>query len=159
MRLYHVAMKEYLSFPAFLLVRRWMGLPLFALLLAGCGGEPFKHVKITGKVTYEDGTVIPASFMELTFEPLTEAIDEKTHPRPGHAGVDVTTGEFATVTTHKPGDGVVAGKHKVKITAYDEDQGVSNAIPAEYMDIATTPLEFDTSQSTHWEIKVKRPEE
>jgi hypothetical protein len=132
---------------------------LAALTLAGftgCGGEPFKHVQVSGTVTYDDGSVIPVEFMELTFQPQAEAVDKMTHPRPGHAGVDVATGEFNNATTHKPGDGLVAGKHKVKITAYDASQNVSKAIPAEYMDISTTPLELDTANSP-WNITIKRP--
>ncbi len=102
---------------------------LILACIAGCSKEPFQHVQISGKVTYEDGSLIPAELIELTFQPMADAIDAKTHPRPGRAEVDVATGEFSRVTTHKPGDGVVAGSHKVKITAYDESQGVSKAIP------------------------------
>ena len=133
---------------------------LFALALifalAGCSGEPFKHVQVSGKVTYEDGTVIPVSVMELTFQPQAAAVDAQTHPRPGHADVDVATGEFARATTRKPGDGLVAGRHKVKITAYDDTQQISRAIPAEYTDISTTPIELDTGDQP-WNITIKRP--
>ena len=130
---------------------------LLATLLSGCGGgQPFEHVPIAGQVTYEDGSVIPVAYMELTFQPLANPVDEKTHPRPGHAGVDVTSGEFHNASTHSAGDGVVAGRHKVKITAHDQSQQVSAAIPSEYMDTTTTPLEYDTSDR-FWEIKIKRP--
>lgn len=130
---------------------------LASLTLAGCGGEPFHHVKISGTVKYDDGELIPVSMMELTFQPLAEAKDAQTHPRPGHASVDVSTGKFDSVTSHKQGDGVVAGKHKVKITAYDESQQISKAIPKEYTETTTTPLIFDTNETTVWTIKIKRP--
>ena len=123
---------------------------------AGCGGEPFTHVQVSGTVKYDDGSLIPVEMMELTFQPQAEAVDAKTHPRPGHASVDIATGEFKRATTHKPGDGLVAGKHKVKITAYDASQQVSQAIPEEYRDISTTPLEFDTADP-EWTIVIKRP--
>ena len=129
---------------------------LVLLFIAGCGGEPFKHVQVSGTVKYDDGSLIPAELMELTFEPMAEAVDAKTHPRPGHAVVDVQTGAFDRVTTHNPGDGLVAGKHKVKITAYDASQAVSNAIPPEYMDISTTPLVFDTAEPV-WNITIPHP--
>lgn len=124
--------------------------------IAGCGGEPFKHVQVSGTVKYDDGSLIPAELMELTFQPLAEAVDAKTHPRPGHATVDIQTGTFNRATTHDPGDGLVAGKHKVKITGYDASQQVSKAIPPEYMDISTTPLEFDTANPV-WNIVIPRP--
>ena len=127
-------------------------------LLAGCGSEPFKHVQVSGTLKYEDGSLIPAELIELTFVPQAEAVDAKTHPRPGRVSVDVSTGEFSGVTTHKPRDGVVAGKHKVKITAYDASQQVSKAIPAEYTDVSTSPLEVDTA-NTPWNITIKRPAE
>jgi hypothetical protein len=122
----------------------------------GCEREPFQHVQVSGRVTYDDGTVIPVQLMELTFQPQAASLDEKTHPRPGHGAVDVATGRFNNVTTHKPNDGLVAGKHKVKISAYDAAQQISTAIPQEYTDISTTPLQFDTA-SPVWEIRIRRP--
>ena len=40
------------------------------LLLAGCGNEePFDYVKVSGRVTYEDGSLIPAEHLMLEFVP------------------------------------------------------------------------------------------
>ena len=78
------------------------------LFLAGCGGgDPFSYVKVSGKVTYEDGSLIPVESLELTFFPQSGPIDPKTYPRPGLAGVDKATGTFSFVTSHKAGDGLV----------------------------------------------------
>ena len=52
-------------------------------LLAGCGGgDPFSYVKVSGKVTYDDGSRIAAPEIKLTFYPLAPPVDSKTYPRP-----------------------------------------------------------------------------
>ena len=79
-------------------------------LLPGCvGGDPFSYVPVSGKVTYDDGSKIPAS-MELKFLPISQqALDAQTYPRSGSAVVDAETGEYASVTSHYAGDGLVRG--------------------------------------------------
>ena len=77
-------------------------------LLAGCGyKEPFKYVRVSGKVTYEDGTPIPLDGLILTFISQSPPVDAKTYPRPGVTFVDKKTGKFHAVTSHKANDGLV----------------------------------------------------
>ena len=75
---------------------RWLaGLALGSLLAAGCGSrEPFELVKVSGRITYEDGTLIPAegNSVRLFFYPQTPPRDPKTYPRPGTADVNLGTG-------------------------------------------------------------------
>jgi len=140
--------------------RIWVGLFLIvpAFLLTGCGTDPFRYVDVTGTVKYEDGTPIPAAFMTVTFESQSEGIDEKTHPRPGMAVVK-EDGTFGQVTSSPQaiGEGIVPGKHKVVIRAFDDMERQLDVIPSEYSDVTTTPIEIDTNDTTHFDIKIKKP--
>ena len=128
-------------------------------LLAGCGGgDPFSYVKVSGKVTYDDGSRIAVPEIKLTFYPLAPPADARTHQRPGVALVNVATGEFSSVTSHLPGDGLVRGKHKVDAlrreepTPAREEPGAGRVFPNR----DKTPLEVDTDHSSG-ELKVHKP--
>jgi hypothetical protein len=122
-------------------------------VISGCGSDsPFEYVPIQGKVTYEDGSLIPASF-ELRFQALAPPIGTA-HPRPAMAEVK-SDGTFDEVTSYKYGDGLVPGKHKVVI-AYATDATGRSLVPDEYTTVMTTPLEIDTAEAP-LEIKVPKP--
>ena len=72
--------------------------------LTGCGSSgPFQFVKATGKVTYEDGTKIPAHDLKLTFSPENPPIvNAKTVAPQGHADVTSADGSFDTITSGRP---------------------------------------------------------
>ena len=144
---------------------RWKSFGSVAILLScvvgfalGCGsGSPFDYVPVSGKVTYEDGTPIPASSIHLTFISAAPPVNEKMHPRPAKAkGVNIADGTFDVVTSYKYGDGLIPGKHKVLVKAYDADGKLSSAVPSEYVHPNTTPLVIDTAD-TPFHLKVKRP--
>ena len=123
----------------------------------GCsGGNPYDLVDVSGKVTYDDGSLIPAGSIMLKFDPEAAPIDTKTHPRKGFALVNVGDGTFEYATTHKHADGLVAGKHKVLVVAYAEDGKAANVVPKEYQRPDTTPIEVDT-ENLPLEIKIKKP--
>ncbi|BBO34677.1 hypothetical protein [Lacipirellula parvula] len=127
------------------------------LLQLGCSGSnPYDLVNVSGKVTYEDGSLIPAKSIMLKFNPEVAAIDTKTHPRKGFALVNVSDGTFEYATTHTHADGLVAGKHKVLIVAYGEEGKSAKVVPPEYLRPDTTPVEIDTENAS-LEIKVKKP--
>ena len=135
----------------------WPALLAAAPLVLGCsGGDPFRYVKVSGKVTYEDGSFIPAERITLTFVPQAQGIDAKTQPHTGTAEVNVADGSFDAVTSHRFGDGLVAGRHKVLVTALGEHEMPSNAVPADYGDLGRTPLEVDTSESP-FALQVRKP--
>jgi hypothetical protein len=123
--------------------------------LVGCGGDsPFEYTPIRGRITYEDGTAIPATGMRLRFDaqdapPLGEA-----HARPAKANVDAE-GAFPLVTSYKYGDGLIPGKHKVSID-YAVDEKGKLLVPKEYTHPSTTPLVIDTADAP-LEIKVPKP--
>ncbi len=140
--------------------RRWWftAAGVFGLLFSiGCGsGDPFNYHRVSGKVTYDDGSLIPAERITVTFYPQVDRIDAKTHPRPGKAEVNVADGTFNQITSHEHGDGVVRGKHKVTIAALDSQGRVSTAIPLKYSHPKRTPLEVDSAESPYL-FEIKKP--
>jgi hypothetical protein len=130
---------------------------LLVATIAGCGsGNPWDTVAVSGKVAYEDGTVVPAQSIRLFFAPQTPPADSKTYPRQGVADVSPTDGKFDSVTTYKYADGLITGKHKVVVVAFDGGRNLSQKVPKEYTSVATTPLEIDTADSP-LEIKISKP--
>ena len=144
------------------LLQSFMVVCLSFSLLAhlGCGPpEPFTHVQISGKVTYEDGTPIEADRVRIIFHPQTPPVDQKTHPRPGETDLE-KDGSFSNVTSHKFGDGVVVGEHKVTLIPLDDQERELKVIPRKYMRLDETPIMIDTadySEETPIEIKVPKP--
>ena len=135
---------------------RWAGVLVGAGLaclfcgVVGCGsGEPFDMLPVSGKVTYQDQSLRSAARIEVVFEPQAEPIDRKTHPRPGRAAVTVADGTFSAATSHKYGDGLVVGKHKVRVFSYDK-----NDVPTE---LVVTPSEIEVGpESTQFAFSVKK---
>lgn len=125
-------------------------------LLVGCNSEPFPMVKASGKLVYEDGSPLPTKkgdMLGLIFIPLMPPKDPKTHARMGTASVNPEDGTFSSATSHKWGDGLVRGKYKVSIYTGDK---YSPAVPREYCDPDTTPLEVDASKQP-MVIAIKKP--
>ncbi len=121
----------------------------------GCGSNaPFDYIPVEGRLTYDDGNLVPADGIVLEFMTLDVAPNKNSHPRPGSAKLN-KLGEFARATSYKYGDGLVPGKHKVAIY-YATDKKGKLLIPKEYAHIATTPLIIDTAE-TPLEIKVPKP--
>lgn len=125
------------------------------LLSAGCGDSgPFEYIPVQGKVTFEDGTPIPAGGMMLQFQSLDAKPVGDMHPRPASASVDAS-GEFKLATSLKYGDGLIPGRHKVALQ-YATDAKGKLLIPPDYAHLGTTPLIVDTGDGV-LEIKVPRP--
>jgi hypothetical protein len=128
---------------------------LTCCFVIGCGsGGPFEYEKVSGKLTYEDGTPIPGGGLRLRFIAQDAPQVENAFPRPAFADVDAQ-GEFPNVTSYKYGDGLIPGKHKVAI----EKEGPPDArpaVPKEYLSISTTPLTVDTANAP-FHIKVPKP--
>jgi hypothetical protein len=129
---------------------------LACLLLNGCGkNDPFDYVPVTGKLTYEDGTLLPVA-VQLTFYPIGGSVNIKTNARPGMVTTEKATGEFRDVTSHRYGDGLVRGRHRVTLGGGNGRPLPDSVAAAEYGDPDHTPLEVDTSKLP-FEIKVKKP--
>ena len=118
------------------------------LLVAGGLGygevEPFDLVAVTGRVTFDDGTLIPVGRLTVAFISQAEPIDKKTHPRPGHAEVDVTDGTFSQATTHRFSDGLITGRHLVQAYSYNGDgKEVPLAIVPSEIEVGDDATRFD----------------
>ena len=123
-------------------------------VVCGCGGAPgggYDIVPVSGKVTWDDLSVIAVPELQFHFVPQVKPIDQKTFPRNGTAEVNVADGTFASVTTNEAGDGLIVGKHKVRLTAY-------NAAGAEEV-LQVNPTEIEVgSGSTEFTFTVKLEE-
>ncbi len=123
--------------------------------LTGCGGGPFDIVPVSGVVTYDDGSTIPSSDYRLKFVPQMDSPDGLNFPRVATAMVD-GEGRFEQATTHKYGDGLIRGKHKVYLKLGDGPGG-KPLVPPDYLDADKTPLMVDTAEGRRFEITVPKP--
>jgi hypothetical protein len=125
-------------------------------LLAGCGQkDPFSYVKISGKVTYEDGSTLPA-VVQLRFYPQSPPLDGKTYPRVG-AGLTDAEGKYRSITSHLAGDGVVRGKHNVTLSTPKGGRLPPDMVPPEYNSFDKTPLLVDTADPRTFNLKIRKP--
>jgi hypothetical protein len=116
----------------------------------GCGREPFSTVSVRGKVTFRDGSLIKADRIVITFVPQDGTAGGKT-ATPGARGEVQADGTFADLTTHKPTDGVVLGRHKVVVQPLKKGPGGMDmpvkAVPVRYTQPDKTPLEVEIKKS------------
>ncbi len=121
--------------------------------VSGCGnGQPYSVEKVSGKITYEDGSLIPANRLRLIFFPQVPPVDPKTPPKQGIAEVGVTTGKFSFAYTFGPNDGIIRGESKVVVQAIGNGQ----LVPDEYTKEDTTPLKVKSSDSP-FDFKIPKP--
>jgi hypothetical protein len=131
----------------------------FVALVAagGCGDHtPYRCVPVSGKVTYEDGSPIPAEQINLTFVSQLPPIDPKIPPKNGNAVADGKTGAFEYATTFVHKDGIIGGEHKVVIRCISKGKEMRNLVPADYSEVDKTPLKVDSGGSP-FDIKVPKP--
>lgn len=127
---------------------------LFLCFLMGCGSSgPYSYVPASGKISYDDGSPLPS---ELTLVFIAQDAPEVKNsvPRAGIANVNAS-GVFDSVTSHKFGDGLIPGKHKVVVQLPRGYTGKALVAP-EYTSEATSPLIVDTA-NVPFEIKVPKP--
>jgi hypothetical protein len=134
---------------------------LFVGFSYGCGSStPFDIVPVHGKVVYEDGSLIPADSILVTFNPINPE-KSKMVPPGGQTTVNVQDGTFSNVSSHRANDGLALGRHKVVVVAFKNNPGKnpspSGVVPAKYNKMATTPLEVNVESSGQLlEIKVSK---
>ena len=135
-------------------MRRWHWLFVCCFTI-GCGSaEPFDYVPISGRIMYEDGTQIPSNGMRLMFVAQDVPQTQNLSPRPALANVNAE-GEFDCVTSHKYGDGLIPGRHKVVIQADPVREG-RPIFPRACLSVTSTPLVIDTADAP-LSIKVPKP--
>jgi len=127
-----------------------------AVVSDGCSDKrPYRCVPVSGNVTYQDGSLIPADQIHLTFISQTPPVNS-TPPKYGAADADGKTGRFDFATTYTPRDGLIAGQHKVIVQCIGKGHVRSDLVPAEYGDAAKTPLTVETDKLP-LELKVRKP--
>ena len=130
--------------------------------ISGCGSKvPFGIVPVHGKVVYEDGSLIPADNILLTFNPILSGEKSKMVPPGGRTNVNVQDGTFSAVSSYRKDDGLAIGRHKAMVVAYKKGPNgpstPSTEVPAIYNKEATTPLEVEVESSDQFlEIKVSK---
>lgn len=139
---------------------RWLAASAAVAALVGCDDAPFKIVPVSGKVTYEDGTPIPAERLSIMFYPQMQPVEGKFHPKAGVAEVDPATGEFDSLTTHKVGDGAIVGEHKVYIVPMTQrgEPAPPGLVPREFTNSQNTPLNAKVEKrGDTFEFKIPNP--
>ena len=140
----------------------WLGWGVVLVVLGGCGGsEPFALVSVTGKITYEDGSLIPGDRVMVGFVP----VDRKTLGKDVFSGsqgeLDVQTGAIVGVTTHKYADGTMAGRYKVTVAAVKNGgagvQVFTTSVPERYQQPQTTPLACEVARGRPIVLTVAKP--
>ncbi len=121
---------------------------------AARGRDPFSYVKVSGTVTYDDGTKIPGE-VHVYFSSETPHVGNK-YPKQGIVTL-TKNGEFHDVTSHYFADGIVRGKHKVTLRGGNNSVLPPSIVPPEYCDAKKTPLEVDTGDAP-FHLKVKKPD-
>jgi hypothetical protein len=119
-------------------------------VIAGCGGEPFKMVPVSGKVTYADGTLIPGDQIVLRFHPEDAKAEGMKVLGFANGDVNPQDGTYS-LTTHTANDGAVPGKYKVTLIATKNVDGMPTPSPAvaqKYQAKETTPLKFEVTGPT-----------
>lgn len=135
---------------------------LASAVTPGCGSKvPFDLVPVHGKLTYEDGSLVPADSILLTFNPIRTEAGGKIAPPGGTTSVNVQDGTFAAVTSHRKDDGLVIGKHKVVVVSFKKgangNPAPTAAVPPVYRQESSTPLEVEVQSSGQFlELKVRK---
>ena len=128
----------------------------------GCNRDmPFDLVPVKGKVTYEDGSLIPADSILVTFNPISSEPKAKVVPPGGQTNINVQDGTFSAVSSHRANDGLVVGRHKVVVVSFKKgangNPAPSDAVPAIYRKVATTPLEVEVDSNNQFlELKLSK---
>jgi hypothetical protein len=124
---------------------RWL-LIIAAALMAGCGGGD-ESLQVTGVVTNADGSPIQCESGTVLFQPVGTG---------QHASGEVQPDGAFAMMTKVPGDGMKPGQYKVVLQLWKSYRDGKLAVPKEYGDASTTPLEATVdADHTHFEFKVE----
>ena len=121
----------------------------------------FGIVPVHGKVVYEDGSLIPADNILLTFNPILSGEKSKMVLPGGRTNVNVQDGTFSAVSSYRKDDGLAIGRHKAMVVAYKNGPNgpstPNTEVPAIYNKEATTPLEVEVESNDQFlDIKVSK---
>jgi len=125
------------------------------LVVAGCDSDRLSTYEVTGKVVFEDGTVLRGGWI------VCESVDQGLAAR----GIVETDGSYR-LGTYGADDGVVAGRQLIAITpaspdGYDPDENTApSPIDRRFMHMDTSGLEIevDPDSANHFVLVVERPD-
>ena len=100
--------------------------------MGGCREPRPPMVPVSGKVTYENGDLIPANRLELRFLTPEDLVRQKNYPPFAVAVVDTRNGQFSDVTTWEHADGVIEGEHQVEPIRVGDEADPGGFRPKEY---------------------------
>ena len=120
---------------------------VFAVLffLVGCGESGPPMAKVTGKVTYPDGSAPKGATAVIRFEPTK---DTNANIRKMASGQLDAEGNFEAFTV-KPGDGVIKGKYKVTFEVLESYRTGVSLIDKKFTKIESTPFEVVVDGPSH----------
>jgi len=130
--------------------------------VCGCGSKvPFSIVPVHGKVMYEDGSLISADSILVTFNPILSGEKGKITAPGGQTSVNIQDGTFSAVSSHRANDGLAIGRHKVVVVSFkkgsDGKSGPSAAVPAVYRETSSTPLEINVESPDQFlDLKISK---
>ena len=107
------------------------------LAFAGCGPGGPRKGKVTGKVTYTDGSIPKGGMAVIRFEIAPDSEPDKRKAADSDIASD---GSFA-IGTLRPGDGAYYGKYKVVFTVVKSYRTGQSLVDSKYMSAETTPYE------------------
>jgi hypothetical protein len=117
-------------------------------LCCGCGDSDGR-LPVGGTVKYADGSIPKGETAQIWFEPVAEG-------RPASGTIE-DDGSF-TMMTQSPGDGVAPGQYKVVLKVLKDYRRQIPAVPKEYTDASTTPLEATVDDdNVHFDFVVVNP--
>ena len=119
--------------------------------ISGCGASvPFNIVPVHGKVAYDDGSLIPADSMLVTFNPIRSGEKGKIVPPGGQTQVNVQDGTFSAVSSHRAYDGLAIGRHKVVVVSFKKGPMETRLHPTRYRPSIATRVR------RHWKLTLNQ---
>lgn len=136
----------------------WLGLVCVAMVLAGCGTSGPKLIPVSGTVTY-NGKPVEGAVVSFQCQGAPKMA----------TGTTDAQGRFQ-LATNKPGDGTIAGKHKVTVRKLVREGAAASGpmsmedamkateapktqpaerhqLPMKYADAASSDLEFTVTEA------------
>ena len=98
----------------------------------GCKESRPPTIPVSGKVTYENGDLVPSNRLGLRFLTPANWVREKNYPPAAVAIVDTRNGEFSEATTWEHGDGVIEGEHEIELIRVGDEAEPGGFRPKEY---------------------------
>lgn len=129
---------------------------LASLLMGSTRADPNAYREVYGRVSYEDGTLVSATSLVLSFIPDVPSSGSPTGLRTGTVLVDSRTGKFASRLGYRKDAGTVGTQYRVCVLAAPQVPLDKDIARPEYSDPQKTPVRVDVKQQP-LDIKISRP--